>query len=278
MRSIRILPVIVVLIPTVMLTAAPIFSEENDTSLVQGAIANSSFEWKSHVNYRVHLFYQPDSFAEKHRAVLLRSAANAIEEALQFLGEPEYTRVLNVFYVETRGEMEQLIGQPVSGYADWTGSGIFLVCNPEWRSFDTHEITHVLSMSLWDYPAPSSQWMIEGISIATDGWCREYSIDELAYDLLNRDELPGLETFFTNYQSFGEVRAGVYAASIIGYFQEIHGPEVVKKLWIGGSDELTKLLGFNAEQIETSWRSYLESKIQSEVEIDWETIDELGCG
>ena len=72
---------------------------------------------------------------------------------------------------------------------------------------------------------PEYRWMIEGIAIAADGWCREYSVDEIALYLLNRGELPPFDEFFERYATLGEVRGGIYAASIIGFIQQKHGTD-----------------------------------------------------
>jgi hypothetical protein len=82
--------------------------------------------------------------------------------------------VLNVFFVYNRSEMERLVGSPVTGFANWSADAIFLVCSPDWRSFEKHEFAHIITMGIWGTPHETSRWMVEGIAIAADGWCREY--------------------------------------------------------------------------------------------------------
>jgi hypothetical protein len=246
--------------------------------LVRRALEDSNIDWNSSEAQGVQIFYKPGSFAERHRAMLLRSVRVAIAEVLEFTGDPQYDRTLHVFYVDSRQEMEEIVGQPVSGYSNWTASGIFVVFNPQWRSFEKHETTHVLTMGVWGAPDPSSRWMIEGVSIYADGWCREYSIDVIAYYLLTHDRLPPLEKLFEDFAELGEIRAGVYAASVIGFIRKTYGAEALRNMWTNGSRDLTESLGSPIDQVETSWQEYLRQIVGDDVEIDMESIEELGCG
>jgi hypothetical protein len=141
-------------------------------SEIDVALSNPDFTLRSLAASGVQLYYRSNSFAERHRMMLSRSAQAAIVTALTFLELEADKKELRVIYVDNRAQMKQLIGSAYSGYADWTGHGVFLVCNPDWHSFDTHEITHLLSMGRWGRPIEHSTWMIEGIPIAVDGWCQ----------------------------------------------------------------------------------------------------------
>ena len=93
-------------------------------------------------------------------------------------------------------------------------------------------------MGMWGSPDPSSRWMIEGAAIYNDGWCGEYSIDEIAAEFLSQNKLPPLETLFTDYRELGQ----------------------------------------NIQQLEKSWKSYLLNKVGADVDVDLETINDKGCG
>ena len=119
------------LVAALFVPVAPAATAQDVSGLVQQALENPEFEWNSIRSDEVILFYQPGTFTGRHRLAHLRSAEIAISEVLEFMDEPEYARLLHVFYVGSRGEMEKLVGQPYTGFATWTASGIFLVCNPE---------------------------------------------------------------------------------------------------------------------------------------------------
>jgi hypothetical protein len=209
--------------------------------------------------------------------MLLRSVEKSVDEVLQTLNEPASGRSLNVFYVESREEMNQMIGRPVTGFAAWGANAIFLVVNPEWRSFEKHEFAHIVTMGRWGYPAESSRWMIEGIAVFCDEFCRQYTVDDVAFQLLTENQLPPLNELFENYSALGEIKAGFYAGSFIGFVSEKYGVETVRKLWQSGSEKIGDLLDAELEHIEKMWKDQL-TKRAGNIEVDLKTVSKLGCG
>jgi hypothetical protein len=242
------------------------------------ALSNTSFVWRSTASDRIKIYYEKDSFAQKHRAMLLRSAATMVDEVLELLGETEYDAVLNVFYLDSREKMERVVGRPYSGFANWGANAIFVVFNPDWRSFEKHEFAHVITMGEWGPPAPSSRWMIEGIPVFCDGWCREYSVDEIAYHFASRNALPPLREFFDDYIGLGEIRAGFYAGSFVGFIINRYGADTLRDLWSHGVEDMEAVLGSDLEQLEKSWRMYLEERLTRDVQVDIDVITDKGCG
>ena len=254
------------------------FAKGHSQDLVQKALDDPYFQWRSVENARSRVYYKEGSFAERHRHMLLRSATSAIDVDLEFLGETVYEDVLNVFFVDTREEMERITGRPVSGYANWSASGVFLVFAPDWRSFEKHEFAHIITMGGWGPPHASSAWMIEGICVAADGWCREFSVDEIAHHLLTRGQLPPLEQLPSKLAELGEIRGGFYAASVIGFIRRQYGADAVRRLWTDGSANLPATLGLSFDKIEIMWKEYLERVVGDGVQVDMGQIDESGCG
>jgi hypothetical protein len=253
-------------------------SAQDETDLVRSALANPRFSWRSVEAGGIRIYYETGSFAERHRSTLLRSAQTALDEVCEFVGGPAYGRVLNLLYVDSRERMKELVGQPYTGYAVWSSDAIFLVCNPDWRSFEKHEMTHVLTIGRWGFPDSTSRWMIEGIAVAGDGWCQTYSVDQIAARLAADGELPPIGDLFTSYRELGEIRAGFYGASVIGYIRRTYGTEAVRGLWTRGTAFLRESLGCTAEQLEDAWRSYLRETVSGDTDVDLESIMERGCG
>jgi hypothetical protein len=246
--------------------------------LVRKALDDSTFTWRSFSSDGITIFYQEGSFAERHRMMLLRSVKTTVDEVLELLEEPAYEPHLNVFYLESRDEMKRIIGRSYSGFSSWDPDGIFVVLNPEWRSFEKHEFTHVITMGRWGDPDETSRWMIEGIAVYSDGWCREYTVDEIAFQFLSNGQLPTLRELFEDYAKLGEIRAGFSAASLIGYIRTTYGMPALRTLWRDGTGDLKKVLGGEPDQIERSWKLYLKRTVPKDTHVDLDTIDKLGCG
>ena len=236
-------------------------------NLVTKALADSTFTWKTITSNKLRIYYEKGSFAERHRMMILRSVTTAVDEVLDFLKESDWKRVLNVFYLESRQEMKRIVGHPYTGFSDWTSSAIFIVLNPEWRSFEKHEFTHMVTMGIWGAPHETSRWMIEEISVCCDGWCREYSVDEIAFHFLSNDQLPKLQELFENFSALGEICAGISTGSFIGFIVKTFGVDKLRSLWSEGVGNIRELLGGDLNQIETSWKSYLSR--MSEKTFNW---------
>jgi len=201
-----------------------------------------------------------------------------IAEVLDLLGESDWDSILNVFYIESREEMKKIVGHPYSGFADWNGNGIFIVVNPEWRSFEKHEFAHIVTLGVWGAPDITSHWMIEGIAVYCDGWCREYNVDEIAFSLLTKNQLPPLQKLFEDFTSLGEIRAGFYAASFIGFIRNTFGVHELRNLWTEGIGSLEDILDMDLNQIENSWKLYLKCKVKKDIQLDLDKIYKSGCG
>jgi hypothetical protein len=241
---------------------------------VRKALEDSTFTWTSTASDRVTIYCEEGSFADQHRMMILRSVSAALDDVLELLGEAEYRAPLNVFYLDSREEMERIVGRPYAGFSNWGANGVFLVLNPEWRSFEKHEITHMVTMGMWGAPDETSRWMIEGVAVYCDGWCREYTVDEVAMSLLSSGELPPL---FENYADLGEIRAGFYAASVIGFIQHTYGSQALRNLWTNGCGGLKGLLGDDVGGIENAWKDYLKQKVTTDPHMDLDIINKEGC-
>lgn len=251
---------------------------QNTDDFAQKALNDSTFTWLSSSSNGLSIFYQEDSFAEKHRMMLLRSAKTTVDEILDLLEEPAFNPLLNVFYLESRDEMKRIIGRPYSGFSNWSANAIFIVLNPEWRSFEKHEFTHIVTMGGWGYPHSTSQWMIEGIAVYSDGWCREYSVDEIVFHFLSNDQLPPLQELFDDFANLGEIRGGFCAASFIGFIRNTYGTPKLRELWLNGVGNIKEALGDDLNQIENSWKLYLKRNVREDIHVDLDTINKLGCG
>jgi hypothetical protein len=258
--------------------STPHATAEVDEGLARTVFEDKRFSWTSQGAGNVWLHCKRDSFAERHRAALLRSAEGARSRALEYLDEPRYDRRLDVFYVDSREEMEQLVGGSVTGLADWRSGAAFLVCTPDWRSFDQHEITHVISIDLWGYPKDPSAWLVEGLAIRVDGWCREYSVDDLAHHLATGGALPSIQDLGAQYASLGEVRAGVAAASLIEFIRSEFGVGALRTLWGEGLGKVEDVLGLSAAELESRWKKHILEQTGAVIDVDWQTLEDPGCG
>jgi hypothetical protein len=259
-----------------ILAATGSVAQESD-DYVKKALEDSTFAWRSIASGGITIYYRKGSFADEHRMMILRSVSAALDEDLELLGETEYDAPLNVFYLDSRQEMERIIGRPYAGFSNWGANGVFLVLNPEWRSFEKHEIAHMVTMGMWGPPHETSRWMIEGVAVFCDGWCRDYTVDEVAMSLLSGSQLPPLQELFEDYSALGEIRAGFYAASVIGFIYHTYGPQALRRLWDHGCGDMKGVLGDDVGDIENAWKDYLKQTVKTDPHVDLDVINKKGC-
>ena len=259
------------------LSTSVAWSQATDSE-IDAALTASNFTWHSLAAAGVRVYYQPGSFAERHRVMLLRSAQAAVASGLAFLELEADSLELRVIYVDDREQMQQAIGHRYTGYSDWTGHGVFLVCNPEWRSFDTHEITHVLSMGRWGLPVDHSAWMIEGLPIAVDGWCQTADVDHIASFLVSTGHWPGLAAFIADPKALGEIPGGVLAASLIRHLREQYGAPIIEAVWRSGFEAALKARQLAPTRVEAEWLNSLRRVINPLTEEEWQKLKSGGCG
>ena len=251
---------------------------EGADSQIDRALDHPDFIWTSIATDNVRLYYQPGSFAERHRVMLLRSARGALATGLEFLDQETDDRELRVLYVDDRAQMEELIGHTYSGFADWTGHGVFLVCNPDWRSFDTHEIAHILTMGRWGSPVDQSAWMIEGLPVAVDGRCATAGIDRIAAYLASEGRWPGLLEFQADPGALGEVAGGCMGASLIRFLQREYGPGILREIWSFGLVKTFEERNVEVAEVEQEWQEWLRDLEDPLIENEWDKIEADGCG
>lgn len=261
----------------VLMLSASLNGQES-TDFLQRALHHPDFKWIRLSNENINMYYTEGSFAEKHRVMLLGSLESSIMDASDMLETDGCPDSVNVFYVESREQMEEVIGMPYAGFTNWSTSSMFLVLNSDWRSFERHEFAHLVTMKCWGRPHPSSGWMVEGIPVYCDGWCGEYSVNQVAYYLMKENTLPTLDNLFINYRDMGEIPAGFSSASLAGFIAEEFGAVKLRRLWEEGSDKIEEILEIDLRLIEKGWRDYIKSDAGGKPAVDYQEIIRNGCG
>jgi len=256
----------------------PVRRNDEFTGMAQAALSHPDFVWKSIKGDGCRIHYQPGSFAARHVVMLLRSAERSIEESLEFLEVEEYGRRIEIFYVNSREEMKKLVGMGSTGFADSESNSVYLVCKDDWRSFDQHEITHILSLTIWGNPHEPVEWIREGLAVYVDGRCGQYTINDLVRYVLEEDEFPSLKTVIFGFREQNDLIAYLKCGSVVGYIYETYGLEALRKLWDEGVENVQNVLGMTLDELEAEWRAHILEGSSLETDVDWKAIEDHGCG
>jgi hypothetical protein len=253
-------------------------SAQAPAGLAREALRRSDFHWINRAAPGVRVHFLAGSYPALHQDSLIRRVLAARDTDLALLDGPAYDRTLDVFFVESRPQLQSLIGQRATGFAQLDSAAVFLVTNPEWRAFERHEIMHILATAAWGRPYPPGAWIQEGLAQFADGACGGYSNDAVAAGLLAKDGVTPLDTLVTHFRELNDLTSYLEAASLVGYLYHTYGLAAVRGLWQEGADSATTVLGRSLDAVEAQWRAWLPAAGQLPPAERLAEIRKKGCG
>ena len=256
--------------PLVALLCAAPLAAQAPAGLARAALDNPAFTWLHVPTRELRLYFLADSYPAMHRDSLATLAAAGRARGLRLLGVEDCPPI-DVFFIETRAQMDALVGLPVTGFAQRDARAVFLVTNPEWRAFERHELMHVLAHHVWGAGVEPSAWIVEGLAQFTDGRCGAYTVDDVAHGLGRRSGFVALDTLVTRFRALNDLTAYLQAASMVGYLYETRGLEGVRAVWQQGTEALPP--GFAA-----GWQRWLRTRAQPVPSGALDSISQKGCG
>jgi hypothetical protein len=251
---------------------------QEPTGLAADALANPDFTWIHRRAPGLRIHFLAESYPAAHQDSLVARVATAKTHALSILGADEFDATLDVFFVESRPQMEALIGARATGFADMNAHTVFLMTNPEWRAFERHEVMHVLARQLWGPPAEPSAWIQEGLAQFSDGHCAGYPNEQVLIALMSDSKLTDLHTLVTQFRRLNDLTAYLEAASFVGYIYGTGGQDGLRALWSKGEDGAIPHLHRSLRQLHIEWRRSLPTRGQPPTDDEVERVRRRGCG
>lgn len=260
------------------LCAPALAAAQAPAGLAAAALADTSYHWISRTGSMVRVHFLAGTYAARHQDSLVTLVRAGREQDMALLGLTSYDDSIDVFFVENRPQMEALVRQRATGFADTHHRAVFLMTNPTWRAFERHEIMHVLSTASWGDPAPPGAWILEGLAQFADGRCGGYPIDPVVVGLAGRDGYVPLDTLVTRFRALNDLTAYLEAASVVGYVYRTYGRDAVRALWRGGLDAARAATGRTAVELEHAWRDALPVRGDRPTGTELAAIRAKGCG
>lgn len=185
---------------------------------------------------------------------------------------------IDVFVIETRAQMETLTGMPITGFAHRDARAVFLVTNREWRSFERHELMHVLAHHVWGPAAAPSAWIEEGLAQFADGRCGTQPVESVAYALSTPAGPIPIETLVARFRELDDLGAYMQAASMVGYLYHQHGRDALRTIWQRGLHALASVTGRELSAFTADWWSWLSARATPVEQAKLAEIRDRGCG
>ncbi len=231
-------------------------------------LKKQGFIWKTAVTDHLRLHYEPGTVAEAKIEGLKRLQEKAYSRNLQVLGISEYTSQTDIFIVNSRPRMKELIGRETNGYAWANTRGVCFIVSDTIIAAGAHELMHVMSRNTWT--GKPATWLAEGLAVyADDAWYR-YELHELSKYLLTQKKLVPLEKLLEGFKGSSDMITYPQSGSFVKYLYEEYGVEKVKELWVRGSaEDIRRVLGREVEAVERDWHQRLMGVDASSVKYDF---------
>ncbi|MBK9735960.1 MAG: hypothetical protein IPO92_13780 [Saprospiraceae bacterium] len=248
------------------------------SSYVLGFIGNDSITLSS-VNYKsFRIYYKENSYTATHLDEIKNELDIAYSKVLSVLDIPSYHNGIYLLAVDSKEEMQKVMGYKIKGGAAKGHDLVFFVYNQTIRPQFKHEIFHLIAHEIW---GPTNYRLLdEGGATYTDNYCfydnPMYAIN--AYYLKQKQLLPldSLIKSFDNQAKINDVIAYIQSAGIFKYLYETYGAEKMKLLWLGGFEQFSLIYGLTIPQLETDWFNFIKT-VPIPKDFDINKLKE-GCG
>ncbi|MBK6355082.1 MAG: hypothetical protein IPF46_17250 [Saprospiraceae bacterium] len=231
------------------------------SSYVLSFIGNDSISLSS-VNYKsFRIYFKDSSYTANHLMEIEQELDIAYSKILSVLNIPSYNNGIYLLAVDSKEEMQKVMGYKIKGGAAKGHDLVFFVYNQNIRPQFKHEIFHLISYESWGLT--NYRLLEEGSATYTDNYCfydnPMYSIN--AYYLQQKKLFPldSLVNNFDNQSKKSDVIAYIQSAGIFKYLYEKYGVEKMKLLWTGGFENFKSIYGLSIEQLETDWLNFIKT-------------------
>lgn len=262
----------------VTLLAACASEQSGPSNRARLILEDSRYNWVSLETAGARIHFPEGSYAERERGVLADRVEGARRAILEALGLPDYPVTIDVFYVDGRDDMRRLTGSPVTGFAFIEGQAVVLVFNEDWRAFERHEMTHVISRNAWGEPGEPSAATLEGFAVFVDGDCGGYEVGRVVRTMLEKDLLLDWEPLLGAFRAQDDLIAYSQAGSLVEYVDRQAGDTGLRSLWSRGLRAAPDLLGVSPVELEGRWLEWLRENYTPIPDRAWERIRSDGCG
>jgi hypothetical protein len=248
------------------------------SSYVLGFIGNDSIPYTSVNHNSFRIYFKDNSYASNHLEEMQKELDLAFAKILSVLSIPSYNKGIYLLAVDSKEEMQKVMGYKIKGGAAQGHDLVFFVYNDAIRPQFKHEVFHLISYETWG--PTKSRLLDEGGATYTDNYCHYdnpmYSINAYYQREKKLFSLDNLINDFDNQAKKSDVIAYIQSAGVFKYLYEKYGVEKMKLLWSGGFEKFQSIYGFPVEQLEKDWLNFIKTiPVPNDFDI---TLLNEGCG
>lgn len=225
------------------------------------------FVWRSASTENLRLYFEPGSFAEVRIEHLKARQQDAFARNLKLLAIDTYPHRTDIFVVESRERMKELIGEATNGVAYAGTRVVCFVFSKKTNASGAHELMHVMAGNVWG--SKVRPWINEGFAGYADDIWYGYKLHDLGKYLLNNRKLIALDELMEDFRDQPDMLSYPQAASFVKFLYEQYGVAKVREIWKDGSPKsVRRILGVDVATLEKAWHERLRKADATNVRYD----------
>ncbi len=221
-------------------------------------LSNKDFKWVvDSSSSRITIYYQTDSWVSSRMEIVKQKMLKQIDSVQSFMQINPYNPRINLFIVDTRKQMKDLIGWETNGTAFYKHNILTGVASEKSNAiFANHELFHLIAMNIWGVP---ETWLNEGMAIYADNNWYGYDLYQLTNYLMINNRYVPLEKLIKEFRNVDSMLSYPLMGSFTRYLNETYGREMVIHIWKGKSKQLEKLTGKSLAELEKDWLAKIKT-------------------
>ncbi len=221
-------------------------------------LKNKNFKWSADSSSKqITIYYQEQSWVYPRIEVVRKKMLNQIDSVKSFIQMGVYDARINLFVVESKKQMKDLIGWETNGTAFYKYQTLTGIATERSNSiYSNHELFHLMAGNIWGIP---EVWLNEGMAVYADKQWYGYDLHQLANYLVASKRYIPLGQLVHKFRSGDSMLSYPLIGSFTRYLDETYGRKMVVDIWRGKLGNLEKLTGKSLTQLEKDWLDKIKS-------------------
>ncbi|HMO38629.1 MAG TPA: hypothetical protein PKC76_02695 [Saprospiraceae bacterium] len=218
---------------------------------------NANFAWVvDSIETNVMVYYEMNSYAEKHKTILKERIQYHIKSTSDFMGLEAYNKPIHYFIVENRSRMKLLVGYETNGLANFKNHLVAAIFSEKINAVTNHELFHLMAANSWGYP---ETWINEGMAVYADAQWYGYHLHELSKYLIDNDTFISLDNMAKKLRKYDAMLTYPLLGSFAKFIDETYGRATIQLIWLKGRKQMKKHIGKHLDELEREWLEMLQS-------------------
>jgi hypothetical protein len=238
---------------------------------------NKISDWKTNCSVtktirNITFTFPSNGFAYDNRDSIVNACFDVIKHDLSIIHQNEYADTIVAQFMNSRNEMLENTGIPVSEYAVPEKRKIWFVSDKDISPLMTHEFMHMITISFWGQPPRQSYWLKEGITVYAQNSCSGFTVEQIYAFFEKKNMLIAIDSLVAHFYKEPMMIAYHQSAYISQYLIETYGVQKFSLLWQSGIGSFEKIYGIQLNQILLNIKNKLDKKYPEAPDIDWSTF------